>query len=97
MYFRIFQLSYTLLCGCCGQLLLEKLERVLWLTTYLGKLFSVSSCCTSINLSFLGFLCLCIKVSDKLLFLFSNATLQQISKRVPRTKEELLDINGISK
>lgn len=40
---------------------------------------------------------LCIKVSDKLLFLFSNATLQQISKRVPRTKEELLDINGISK
>ncbi|KAK7328296.1 hypothetical protein VNO77_22399 [Canavalia gladiata] len=29
--------------------------------------------------------------------IFGNATLQQISKRVPRTKEELLDINGISK
>ncbi|ESW20522.1 hypothetical protein PHAVU_006G216200 [Phaseolus vulgaris] len=29
--------------------------------------------------------------------IFGNATLQQISKRVPRTKEELLDINGIGK
>ncbi|KAK2393062.1 DNA helicase [Trifolium repens] len=29
--------------------------------------------------------------------IFGNATLQQISKRLPRTKEELLDINGISK
>ncbi|KAJ1385671.1 Winged helix-like DNA-binding domain superfamily [Sesbania bispinosa] len=38
-----------------------------------------------------------IWMSDKLFLLFSNATLQQISKRVPRTKEELLDINGISK
>lgn len=29
--------------------------------------------------------------------IFGNATLQQISKRVPRTKEELLEINGIGK
>ncbi|KAK7412041.1 hypothetical protein VNO78_03487 [Psophocarpus tetragonolobus] len=29
--------------------------------------------------------------------IFGNATLQQISKRVPRTIEELLDINGIGK
>ncbi|BAT86759.1 hypothetical protein VIGAN_05006800 [Vigna angularis var. angularis] len=29
--------------------------------------------------------------------IFGNATLQQMSKRVPRTKEELLDINGIGK
>lgn len=29
--------------------------------------------------------------------IFGNATLQQISKKLPRTKEELLDINGISK
>lgn len=29
--------------------------------------------------------------------IFGNATLQQISKRVPRAKEELLDINGIGK
>ncbi|KAJ0078072.1 hypothetical protein Patl1_36830 [Pistacia atlantica] len=29
--------------------------------------------------------------------IFGNATLQHISKRVPRTKEELLDINGIGK
>ncbi|KAI4296227.1 hypothetical protein L6164_036202 [Bauhinia variegata] len=29
--------------------------------------------------------------------IFGNATLQQISKRLPRTKEELLDINGIGK
>ncbi|KAI9103562.1 hypothetical protein K1719_023185 [Acacia pycnantha] len=29
--------------------------------------------------------------------IFGNATLQQISKRLPRTKEELLEINGISK
>ncbi|XP_042507105.1 ATP-dependent DNA helicase Q-like 4A isoform X1 [Macadamia integrifolia] len=29
--------------------------------------------------------------------IFQNATLQQISKRVPRSKEELLDINGIGK
>ena len=27
----------------------------------------------------------------------SNATLQHISKRIPRTKEELLEINGIGK
>ncbi|OIV91529.1 hypothetical protein TanjilG_08941 [Lupinus angustifolius] len=29
--------------------------------------------------------------------IFGNATLQQISKKVPRTMEELLDINGIGK
>ncbi|GMI83623.1 hypothetical protein like AT1G10930 [Hibiscus trionum] len=29
--------------------------------------------------------------------IFGNATLQHISKRVPRTKEELLEINGIGK
>ncbi|GAB2293116.1 hypothetical protein Dimus_027328 [Dionaea muscipula] len=29
--------------------------------------------------------------------IFGNATLQQISKRIPRTKEELLEINGIGK
>ncbi|KAL5102496.1 hypothetical protein RYX36_006823 [Vicia faba] len=29
--------------------------------------------------------------------IFSNTTLQQISKKIPRTKEELLDINGIGK
>ncbi|XP_038877365.1 ATP-dependent DNA helicase Q-like 4A isoform X2 [Benincasa hispida] len=29
--------------------------------------------------------------------IFGNATLQQISRRVPRSKEELLDINGIGK
>ncbi|KAF1882424.1 hypothetical protein Lal_00039072, partial [Lupinus albus] len=29
--------------------------------------------------------------------IFGNATLQQISKKVPRTKTELLDINGIGK
>ncbi|XP_058771804.1 ATP-dependent DNA helicase Q-like 4A [Vicia villosa] len=29
--------------------------------------------------------------------IFGNATLQQISKKIPRTKEELLDINGIGK
>ncbi|CAK7357053.1 unnamed protein product [Dovyalis caffra] len=29
--------------------------------------------------------------------LFSNATLQHLSKRIPRTKEELLEINGIGK
>lgn len=29
--------------------------------------------------------------------LFGNATLQHISKRIPRTKEELLEINGMSK
>ncbi|XP_057978261.1 ATP-dependent DNA helicase Q-like 4A isoform X2 [Malania oleifera] len=29
--------------------------------------------------------------------IFGNATLQQISKRVPRTKEELLEISGIGK
>ncbi|XP_078433768.1 DNA helicase (RECQl4A) [Wolffia australiana] len=29
--------------------------------------------------------------------IFLNATLQQISKRLPRTKEELLEINGIGK
>ncbi|XP_054776776.1 ATP-dependent DNA helicase Q-like 4A isoform X1 [Prosopis cineraria] len=29
--------------------------------------------------------------------IFGNATLQQISKKLPRTKEELLEINGISK
>ncbi|KAA8545505.1 hypothetical protein F0562_020289 [Nyssa sinensis] len=29
--------------------------------------------------------------------IFLNATLQQISKRIPRTKEELLEINGIGK
>jgi hypothetical protein len=38
-----------------------------------------------------------IKASDKLLFLFSNDTLQQINKRLPITKEELIDINGITK
>lgn len=31
------------------------------------------------------------------LLFFRNATLQQISKKVPRTKEELLEINGIGK
>lgn len=29
--------------------------------------------------------------------IFGNATLQQISKRIPRTKEELLEVNGIGK
>ncbi|GAB2229187.1 hypothetical protein Droror1_Dr00023323 [Drosera rotundifolia] len=29
--------------------------------------------------------------------IFGNATLQQISKRIPRTKEELLEVHGISK
>ncbi|XP_010533955.1 PREDICTED: ATP-dependent DNA helicase Q-like 4A isoform X2 [Tarenaya hassleriana] len=29
--------------------------------------------------------------------IFGNATLQQISRRVPRTKEELLEINGLGK
>ncbi|XP_058088855.1 ATP-dependent DNA helicase Q-like 4A isoform X2 [Magnolia sinica] len=29
--------------------------------------------------------------------IFGNATLQQISRRIPRTKEELLEINGIGK
>ncbi|KAK9070993.1 hypothetical protein SSX86_009561 [Deinandra increscens subsp. villosa] len=29
--------------------------------------------------------------------IFGNATLQQISKKIPRTKEELLEINGIGK
>ncbi|XP_019085268.1 PREDICTED: LOW QUALITY PROTEIN: ATP-dependent DNA helicase Q-like 4B [Camelina sativa] len=29
--------------------------------------------------------------------IFGNATLQQISKRLPKTKEELLDINGLGK
>ncbi|TXG53728.1 hypothetical protein EZV62_018984 [Acer yangbiense] len=29
--------------------------------------------------------------------IFGNATLQQMSKRIPRTKEELLEINGIGK
>ncbi|CAL9238008.1 unnamed protein product [Arabidopsis halleri] len=29
--------------------------------------------------------------------IFGNATLEQISKRLPRTKEELLDINGLGK
>ncbi|KAL0732632.1 hypothetical protein Bca4012_008841 [Brassica carinata] len=29
--------------------------------------------------------------------IFGNATLQQISKKVPRTKEELLEINGLGK
>ncbi|KAI4341997.1 hypothetical protein MLD38_026661 [Melastoma candidum] len=29
--------------------------------------------------------------------IFGNATLQQISKKIPRTKEELLEVNGIGK
>ena len=67
---------------------------MLWLTTYLGKLLLYSfSSYARIKLTFNP---LFIKASDKL-FLFSNATLQQISKKLPRTKEELLDINGISK
>ncbi|CAK9175694.1 unnamed protein product [Ilex paraguariensis] len=32
-----------------------------------------------------------------LFFLVRNATLQQISKRIPRTTDELLEINGIGK
>lgn len=66
---------------------------MLWLTTYLGKLLLYSFYSYArIKLTFNPPL----KASDKL-FLFSNATLQQISKKLPRTKEELLDINGISK
>ncbi|MCI27962.1 ATP-dependent DNA helicase Q-like 4A-like, partial [Trifolium medium] len=42
---------------------------------------------------------LCRKAGEGIMayHIFGNATLQQISKRLPRTKEELLDINGISK
>jgi bloom syndrome protein len=29
--------------------------------------------------------------------IFINSTLQQISRRIPRTKEELLEINGLGK
>lgn len=41
IYFRFFQLSYTMPCGCWGKVLLQKLERVSCLTTYLGKLFDI--------------------------------------------------------
>lgn len=86
--------------------MLEKLERVSLLTTYLGKLRIIKNAienqifyAESISALLHHMICvtLIIKASKKLLFLFSNATLQHISKRVPRTKEELLDINGISK
>lgn len=55
-YFRIYQLSCTLLCGCCGQLSVEKLERVFMLITYLGKLLFLSSSFTRISLTFNPFL-----------------------------------------